>query len=97
MFCGDRNTCRHPGYLPGFSACEKLPVLRHAGDVEHQDVPVKGAVHYAYSTPDGEYIAATSFAGKIITIIDINTLEPLFDVKFDAGVRPVAFEKVPAA
>jgi YVTN family beta-propeller protein len=58
-------------------------------------IPIKGAVHYAYLTPDGKYIAATSVAGKIITIIDINTLEPLWDVKFDAGVRPVAFEKGP--
>jgi YVTN family beta-propeller protein len=58
-------------------------------------IPVKGAVHYAYLTPDGKYIAATSVAGKIITIIDINTLEPLWDIKFDGGVRPVAFEKGP--
>ena len=58
-------------------------------------IPVKGAVHYAYLTPDGKYIAATSVAGKIITIIDIKTLEPIWDVKFDAGVRPVAFEKGP--
>ncbi len=58
-------------------------------------IPVKGAVHYAYLTPDGKYIAASSVAGKIITIIDINSLEPLWDFKFDAGVRPVAFEKGP--
>lgn len=58
-------------------------------------IPIKGAVHYAYLTPDGKYVAATSVPGKIITIIDAKTLEPLWDVKFDAGVRPVAFEKGP--
>lgn len=58
-------------------------------------IPIKGAVHYAYLTPDGKYIAATSVAGKIITIIDIKTLEPVWDFKFNAGVRPVAFEKGP--
>ncbi len=58
-------------------------------------IPIKGAVHYAYLTPDGKYIAASSIAGKIITIIDIKTLEPLWDFKFNAGVRPVAFEKGP--
>jgi YVTN family beta-propeller protein len=58
-------------------------------------VPVKGAVHYAYLTPDGKYIAATSIPGKIITIVDVNTLEPLWDFNFKQGVRPVAFEKGP--
>ncbi len=58
-------------------------------------IPVKGAVHYAYLTPDGKYIAASSVAGKIITIIDVKTLEPLWDFHFKRGVRPVAFEKGP--
>lgn len=58
-------------------------------------IPVKGAVHYAYLTPDGKYIAAVSIAGKLITIIDVKTMEPLWDFKFDEGVRPVAFEKGP--
>lgn len=55
-------------------------------------IPIKGAVHYAYITPDYKYIAACSVAGKVITIIDIATLEPIGDVHFKAGVRPVAFE-----
>jgi YVTN family beta-propeller protein len=58
-------------------------------------IPIKGAVHYAYLTPDGKYIAATSIPGKVITIIDVKTLEPLWDVNFKLGVRPVAFEKGP--
>jgi len=58
-------------------------------------VPIKGAVHYAYLTPDGKYVAATSIGGKIITIIDVKTLEPLWDFHFQAGVRPVAFERAP--
>jgi YVTN family beta-propeller protein len=55
-------------------------------------IPIKGAVHYAYMTPDFKYIAATSIGGKVITIIDIATLEPIGDVNFKVGVRPVAFE-----
>jgi YVTN family beta-propeller protein len=43
-------------------------------------------------TPDFKYIAATSIGGKVITIIDIATLEPIGDVNFKVGVRPVAFE-----
>ena len=55
-------------------------------------IPIKGSVHYAYLTPDGKDVAAVSIAGKVITIIDIATLQPVGDVKFDTGVRPVAFE-----
>src|SRR5271170_6597458 len=58
-------------------------------------IPIKGAVHYAYLTPDNRYIAATSVPGKVITIIDVKTLEPLWDFHFRQGVRPVAFEKGP--
>lgn len=58
-------------------------------------IPIKGAVHYAYLTPDGKYVAASSIIGKVITIIDVKTLEPLWDVHTKAGVRPVAFEKGP--
>ncbi|MDE3195175.1 MAG: hypothetical protein KGN84_02445, partial [Acidobacteriota bacterium] len=60
-----------------------------------KSIPIKGAVHYAYLTPDGKYVAATSVPGKIITIIDAKTLEPQWSVTFNAGVRPVAFEKGP--
>src|SRR5271170_2566339 len=58
-------------------------------------IPIAGAVHYAYLTPDNRYIAATSVPGKVITIIDVKTLEPLWDFHFRQGVRPVAFEKGP--
>jgi len=58
-------------------------------------VPVKGAVHYAYLTPDGKYIAASSIAGRVITIIDVKTMEALRDIHPKAPVRPVAFEKGP--
>ena len=53
-------------------------------------IPIKGAVHYAYLTPDNKYVAAMLVGGKIITIIDVATLEPIGDVNFKVGVRPVA-------
>jgi YVTN family beta-propeller protein len=58
-------------------------------------IPIKGAVHYAYLTPDGKYIAASSIGGKIITIIDVHTMEPLWDIHPKGGVRPVAFSRGP--
>jgi YVTN family beta-propeller protein len=70
-----------------------VDVVETASMKRVKTIPIKGAVHYAYLTPDGKYIAASSIAGRIITIIDIATQEPLWDFKFKAGVRPVAFEK----
>jgi len=72
-----------------------VDVIDTASMKKIKTIPIKGAVHYAYLTPDGKYIAASSIGGKVITIIDIKTLEPLWDFNFKLGVRPVAFEKGP--
>lgn len=58
-------------------------------------IPVKGAVHNTYVTPDGRYVVAASVAGNEFTVIDRNTLEPLWTATFDDGVRPMAFETNP--
>jgi YVTN family beta-propeller protein len=58
-------------------------------------IPTKGGVHNTYVTPDGKYALAGSVVGKILTVIDTQTLEPVWELKFDLGVRPIAFEKAP--
>src|SRR5689334_18287957 len=58
-----------------------------------KSVPVKGAVHNVYVTPDGVYAVAGSIEGKVVTAIDVETLQPAFEIPFDAGVRPIAFDK----
>ncbi|HEY3823732.1 MAG TPA: cytochrome D1 domain-containing protein [Bryobacteraceae bacterium] len=58
-----------------------------------KSIPVKGAVHNTYVTPDGKYALAGSVAGKILTVIDEQTLQPVWELPFDLGVRPIAFEK----
>ncbi|MGA2564710.1 MAG: cytochrome D1 domain-containing protein [Steroidobacteraceae bacterium] len=55
-------------------------------------IAVKGGVHNAYVTRDGKYVVAGSIVGKILTVIDAQTLEPVWELPFDAGVRPIAFE-----
>jgi YVTN family beta-propeller protein len=60
-----------------------------------KSIPVKGAVHNTYVTPDGKFIVAGSIAGKILTVIDGETEEPVWTVSFENGVRPIAFEKNP--
>jgi YVTN family beta-propeller protein len=56
-------------------------------------IAVKGGVHNPYVTPDGRYVVAGSIVGKIITVIDAQTLEPVWELPFDLGVRPMAFER----
>jgi YVTN family beta-propeller protein len=56
-------------------------------------IPVKGSAHNTYVTPDGKYVICGSVAGKLLTVIDQKTEEPVWSVPFDAGVRPIAFEK----
>ncbi len=58
-----------------------------------KSIPVKGAVHNTYVTPDGKYVMAGSVGGKMLTAIDEKTLEVAWELPFDLGVRPMAFEK----
>ena len=61
--------------------------------VRAKSIPIKGAGHNAYVTPDGRYVVAGSVAGKSMTVIDAQTEEPAWDIVFDLGVRPIAFEQ----
>jgi len=58
-----------------------------------KSIPVKGAVHNTYVTPDGRYVVAGSVVGKLMTVIDAQTEEPVWSLAFEGGVRPMAFEK----
>jgi YVTN family beta-propeller protein len=60
-----------------------------------KSVPVKGAVHNVYVTPDGKFAAAGSIEGKMVTTIDAQTLQVAWEMPFDAGIRPLTFEKAP--
>jgi YVTN family beta-propeller protein len=54
---------------------------------------MKGGVHNTYVTPDGRYVVAGSILGKILTVLDQKTERPVWELPFDNGVRPIAFEK----
>ena len=60
-----------------------------------KSIPVKGAVHNTFMTPDGRYVVAGSIAGKVLTVIDRQTEEPVWSLGFEGGVRPIAFETNP--
>ncbi|HLH37915.1 MAG TPA: hypothetical protein VKX39_02105 [Bryobacteraceae bacterium] len=58
-------------------------------------IRTKGGVHNTYVTPDGKWVIAGSIVGKMLTVIDPNTLEIAWEKPFDLGVRPIAFEQNP--
>jgi YVTN family beta-propeller protein len=56
---------------------------------------MKARLHNVYVTPDGRYAVAGSVAGKFLTVIDLQTGQPAWEVDFDKGVRPITFETNP--
>jgi YVTN family beta-propeller protein len=57
-----------------------------------KSVPVDGSVHNVYVTPDGKYAVSGSIENKAATVIDLETENVVWEVKFDLPVRPMAFE-----
>jgi YVTN family beta-propeller protein len=58
-------------------------------------IQTKGGIHNTFVTPDGRFVVAGSIAGRMLTVIDVATEEPVWTLSFDAGVRPIAFETNP--
>ena len=58
-------------------------------------IPTKGGIHNTFVTPDGKFVIAGSIVGRMITVIDSTTNEPVWTMPFDNGVRPIAFETNP--
>jgi YVTN family beta-propeller protein len=60
-----------------------------------KSIPVNGSVHNVYVTPDGKYAVSGSIEGKVATVIDLQSEQAVWEIKFDGGVRPMAFETNP--
>jgi YVTN family beta-propeller protein len=52
-------------------------------------------VHNVYVTPDDKYAVAGSLSGKVVTVVDLQTEEIAWQLKFDKGIRPMAFDTNP--
>jgi len=57
-----------------------------------KSISVDGSVHNVYVTPDGRYAVSGSIENKAATVIDLQADKSAWEVKFDRGVRPMAFE-----
>jgi len=55
-------------------------------------IPMRGRLHNVYVTPDGKYAVMGSIPAKTITVVDLATEEISWELKLDAGVRPMTIE-----
>jgi YVTN family beta-propeller protein len=55
-------------------------------------VAVNGRQHNVYVTPDGKYSVSGSTRTGVISVVDLQTEQPAWEVKLDKGVRPMTFE-----
>jgi YVTN family beta-propeller protein len=81
-------------YVGITSAPGAIDVIDTASLERVKSIPTKGGIHNVYVTPDGRHIVAGSIAGRVMTVFDQQTDEPLWTL-FDIGVRPIAFEVNP--
>jgi YVTN family beta-propeller protein len=58
-------------------------------------IPIHGSVHNVFVTPDDRYAIAGSIEAKIATVIDLRSEQVAWEINFNAGVRPMAFETNP--
>jgi YVTN family beta-propeller protein len=81
-------------YVGIVSAPGAVDVIDTASMEKVKSIPTKGGIHNVYVTPDGRYVVAGSIAGRVMTVIDQKSEEPVWTL-FDVGVRPMAFETNP--
>lgn len=78
-------------YVGIVSAPGAVDVIDTASLEKVKSIPTKGGIHNVYVTPDGSQVVAGSIAGRLMTVIDQKTEEPVWTL-FTEGVRPIAFE-----
>jgi YVTN family beta-propeller protein len=60
-----------------------------------KSIPVDGSVHNVFVTPDGRYAVSGSIENEAATVVDLQSEQTVWEVKFDRPVRPMAFETNP--
>jgi YVTN family beta-propeller protein len=72
-----------------------VDVVDTASGTRAKTIPIEGAGHNTYVTPDGKFVVAGSVAGKTLTVIDAATENIAWVMTFEGGVRPITFETKP--
>ena len=77
------------------SAPGALDVINTRSLERVKTIPNTGPLHDIYLTPDGKYVVAGSEEEKQLTVVDVQTEQPVWAVKFDNIVRTMAIEANP--
>ena len=60
-----------------------------------KSIPMTGRLHNTYVTPDGKYAVSGSTRKRFLNVVDLQTEQTAWEINFDGGVRPMAFEANP--
>jgi YVTN family beta-propeller protein len=69
-----------------------LDIVDTAANRLIKTIPTDGPLHNVYVTPDGKYAVAGSIEGQVLAVFDLATEKLVWEVEFEAGVRPMAIE-----
>ena len=72
-----------------------LDIIDAASLTRTKSIPMNGRLHNTYVTPDGKYVVSGSVRQKFLNVVDLATEEVAWELKLDAGVRPMTFEVNP--
>jgi len=79
------------GFVPPESTAGALDVVDTTSLKVLKTIPLRG--HDCYTTPDGKYwIAGT---GKFVTVLDVQTEEPVWNVPYEEDLGPISIETNP--
>lgn len=60
-----------------------------------KSIPKTGPLHDVYLTPDGKFVVAGSIEAKLLTVVDVQTEQSVWQISFDAGPRTMGIEANP--
>jgi YVTN family beta-propeller protein len=57
-----------------------------------KSIPVDGPVHNVFVTPDGKYAVSGSLESSVMSVVDLQSQQMVWTLKFDHPVRPTTFD-----
>jgi YVTN family beta-propeller protein len=72
-----------------------IDVIDVASMQKIKSIPVEGAIHNVYVTPDSKYAVGGSIQTSTINVIDIASNELAWTLKMSSGIRPMMFNANP--
>ena len=60
-----------------------------------KSIPKTGPLHDVYLTPDGKFVVAGSIEAKLLTVVDVQTEQAVWQINFDTGPRTMGIEANP--